>query len=95
MLLTQEKWLSDLPRHEGRVICLDRDWHRIAACADAPPPSRSMHGQSGIYDLYSGSTGTPKGVLIPHRGLTNYLAWAWTLRGGAGDGIYRLHLLGL
>lgn len=76
VLLTQEKWLSDLPRYEGRVICLDRDWPRIASCADAPPPSR-VHADNLAYMIYtSGSTGTPKGVLIPHRGLSNYLAWA-------------------
>ncbi|QKI81708.1 non-ribosomal peptide synthetase [Kroppenstedtia eburnea] len=76
VLLTQEKWLSDLPRYEGRVICLDRDWPRIASCADAPPPSR-VHADNLAYMIYtSGSTGTPKGVLIPHHGLSNYLAWA-------------------
>ncbi|MEH1031901.1 amino acid adenylation domain-containing protein [Micromonospora profundi] len=58
-----------------RVVCLDTDRARIAACPDtAAVPSPDP--DSVAYAIYtSGSTGHPKGVLITHRGIGNRVTW--------------------
>ncbi|WP_165898185.1 non-ribosomal peptide synthetase [Tumebacillus sp. BK434] len=69
VLLTQEKLLPELPDHGAEMICLDRDWHLIAAESPAAPDV-SITPNHLAYMIYtSGSTGRPKGVLIPHRGV--------------------------
>jgi amino acid adenylation domain-containing protein len=75
LVLTQKRLLPALPPYQGEVVCLDRDWTAIAR--------ESRHSIGGgatpehlAYVIYtSGSTGKPKGTMIPHRGLSNYLAW--------------------
>ncbi|MFF0172333.1 amino acid adenylation domain-containing protein [Micromonospora profundi] len=59
----------------ARVVCLDTDRARIAACPDtAVVPSPDP--DSVAYAIYtSGSTGHPKGVLITHRGIGNRVTW--------------------
>jgi amino acid adenylation domain-containing protein len=55
------------------------DLTQSAAWADLPsaPLPESAAPEEAVYLLYtSGSTGTPKGALLPHRGLTNLLAWS-------------------
>jgi amino acid adenylation domain-containing protein len=75
VLLTQERLLGDLPQHDGRVICLDRDWAEIARENEANSES-GVTAENLAYVIYtSGSTGKPKGVMIPHRALYNHMLW--------------------
>ncbi|HBB34601.1 MAG TPA: hypothetical protein DDZ80_15365 [Cyanobacteria bacterium UBA8803] len=72
VLLTQKRWLENLPPHEAKVVCLDADWEEIAQYSEQNPDS-GMTSDNLAYVIYtSGSTGQPKGVLIPHRGLANH-----------------------
>ena len=52
------------------VVCLDREWPRIAQ-EPAENPAAGVTPQNLAYVIYtSGSTGRPKGVMIEHAGLT-------------------------
>lgn len=86
VLLTQESLLSELPEHNAKVICLDRDWPTIAAqSVENVGPTASS--SDTIYVIFtSGSTGRPKGVQIPHRAVVNLLTFmARELRMGPND----------
>lgn len=66
ILLTAEQHLADIPENEAEVICLDRDWQKIAAYSEANPDS-GVNPSNLAYVIYtSGTTGKPKGVLIEH-----------------------------
>jgi amino acid adenylation domain-containing protein/thioester reductase-like protein len=74
VLLTESSQLAKLPPHQAEVVCLDRDWEKIA-------PHSDQNSESGVtpdnlaYTIYtSGSTGKPKGVQVLHRGVVNFLA---------------------
>jgi amino acid adenylation domain-containing protein len=72
-LLTQQHLLPNLPAHQARVICLDRDWESIARQPQHSPES-NINPENLIYTIYtSGSTGKPKGVQIIHRNVVNFL----------------------
>jgi amino acid adenylation domain-containing protein len=46
------------------------------ATVGPPPPNCRAHSDNIAYIIYtSGSTGRPKGVMVPHRGLSNLVAW--------------------
>ncbi|MFP5273889.1 amino acid adenylation domain-containing protein [Coleofasciculus sp.] len=71
VLLTQQKLVASLPKHQARVVCLDCDWQEISVMPELPPQS-DVTPENLAYVIYtSGSTGKPKGVLIAHRGLCN------------------------
>lgn len=73
VLLTQEQLLSDAPRHNAQVVCLDRDWELIAQQSEENTVNR-IEPDSLAYVIYtSGSTGKPKGVQIEHRTFVNFL----------------------
>jgi len=75
VILTQERLLGDLPEHDGRVICLDRDWAEIARESEANPESGET-AENLAYVIYtSGSTGQPNGAMNTHRGICNRLLW--------------------
>ncbi len=74
VLLTQERLIERFPQ-QTPLVCLDRDWERIAQ-----EPRENVGGRMQpahlAYVIYtSGSTGTPKGTLLTHQGLVNYLSW--------------------
>jgi len=73
VLLTQEKLVNHLPKHEAQVFCLDIDWEKISQEANNNPGGALMP-QNVAYVIYtSGSTGKPKGVAIEHCTLVNFL----------------------
>ncbi|HEY0737424.1 MAG TPA: amino acid adenylation domain-containing protein [Herpetosiphonaceae bacterium] len=78
VLLTQERLLGErigLPASGATVVCLDRDWTRIAEHA-ATSPTVDRSPDHLAYMIYtSGSTGKPKGALNTHRGIVNRLLW--------------------
>lgn len=77
VLLTQQRLVERLPRHEARVICLDTEWKIIAQQSEDNEIS-STTGENLAYMLYtSGSTGKPKGVLGTHRASINRFNWMW------------------
>ena len=78
VLLTQNKWKSQLPEHQAQVICLDSDWQKIALYSQENPIGTNI-GENLAYVIYtSGSTGKPKGVMISHQALTNFTQSAVT-----------------
>ncbi len=73
VLLTDSTLLEGLPRHQLKVLCVDRDAVPIAQRSE-----ENLHANAGpdhlAYVLFtSGSTGQPKGVEIEHRALVNFL----------------------
>ncbi|KYC42721.1 non-ribosomal peptide synthetase [Scytonema hofmannii PCC 7110] len=76
ILLTQERFRSQLPDYAGKTICLDTDWSVIGQYSTANPTSDvQLHNLA--YIIYtSGSTGKPKGVAIEHRSLMNFVMTA-------------------
>jgi len=73
LVLTEERWLSQLDCGTLRVVLVDRERAAIAEQSSAPPP-RALCDSSPAYVIYtSGSTGLPKGVEVPHRALLNLL----------------------
>src|SRR5919108_3201522 len=76
VLLTQGSIAPTLPPTPAQVLCLDREWERIAQAPEGNPP-RSVSAEHLAYVIYtSGSTGTPKGVAIAHRSTVALLAWS-------------------
>ncbi|HEX2090982.1 MAG TPA: amino acid adenylation domain-containing protein, partial [Longimicrobiaceae bacterium] len=75
VLLTQERLLEGLPVRGTDVVCLDRDWPRIAA-GNTEPLEGGAGPENLAYVIYtSGSTGRPKGAMNEHRAIVNRLLW--------------------
>lgn len=75
VLLTQGRLAGLLPSHNGRVVCVDGEWERIA-CQDVANPAGKAEPNHLAYMIYtSGSTGRPKGAMNTHRGISNRLLW--------------------
>lgn len=73
ILLTQEKFVTELPQHNAQVICLDRDWQTIAQ-EPATNPVSTVTPQNLVYCIFtSGSTGKPKGAQITHQNFVSNL----------------------
>jgi methionyl-tRNA formyltransferase len=71
VLLTQARLVESLPKHQGRIVCLDTDWEIIERQSEENPGC-SLTPENLAYVIYtSGSTGKPKGVLVPHSGVSN------------------------
>src|SRR5262249_27936930 len=74
VLPPERPFRAALPASEAEVLCLDRDWDRIADAGTEDLPGGSQ-GANLAYVIYtSGSTGTPKGVQIPHSNVINFLS---------------------
>src|SRR5207248_10071826 len=74
VLVTQENLLEQLPAHEAKTVCLDRDWREIDQ-KRADRPDSSVSPDNAAYVIYtSGSTGKPKGVVVTHRNVARLFA---------------------
>jgi amino acid adenylation domain-containing protein len=72
VLLTQQRLVDRLPKHEAQIVCLDTQWEAIAQCSEENTVC-GVNADNLAYVIYtSGSTGKPKGVTIQHRSLVNY-----------------------
>ena len=77
VLLTEKRFIKDLPEYGGHVVCVDRDAEAISR-ESAENPVGTIGPDNAAYVIYtSGSTGTPKGVIGLHRGVVNRLSWMW------------------
>lgn len=73
LIITQKSMLSNLPPHEGKVICIDDDWPEIDEEIKENLDIQ-LNAEDLAYLIYtSGTTGNPKGVMIPHRAVVNFL----------------------
>ncbi|MEH2171960.1 amino acid adenylation domain-containing protein [Nostoc sp.] len=76
VLLTQQRLVARLPKHEAKIVCLDADWEIIAQ-ESQENLSTQLAFKNLAYVIYtSGSTGKPKGVTIQHNSLVNYVKTA-------------------
>jgi amino acid adenylation domain-containing protein len=75
VLLTQEKFLADIPAGNFNTVCMDRDWKNISTHPVENPIPVTCAGNIAYVIYTSGSTGQPKGVMMPHSSLTNLLQW--------------------
>lgn len=75
ILITRAVLLPCIPRYEGKVICLDREWTAIEQKPSSNPP-RIVSARNLAYIIFtSGSTGTPKAAAVYHQGWNNLLNW--------------------
>ncbi|MBI3653800.1 MAG: amino acid adenylation domain-containing protein [Acidobacteria bacterium] len=75
VLLTDSKLAERLPESAATIVRLDCERELIEA-QDSRNPVCSAAAENLAYVIYtSGSTGRPKGVGVPHRTLTNLIAW--------------------
>ncbi|MFM7712081.1 MAG: AMP-binding protein, partial [Microcystis sp.] len=75
LVLTQESLGDFLPQTGAELLCLDRDWEKIATYSPENPFNLTTPENLAYVIYTSGSTGKPKGVLISHRGLMNSICW--------------------
>jgi non-ribosomal peptide synthetase component F/aryl carrier-like protein len=73
VLVTQWKLIAELPEHGAHVVCLDRDWERIARQSEENPCTGMVPANLAYVMYTSGSTGKPKGVMIEHRQIQAFL----------------------
>ncbi|HLL48189.1 MAG TPA: amino acid adenylation domain-containing protein, partial [Longimicrobiaceae bacterium] len=75
VLLTRGGLAARFGGWAGELVCLDAERERIAA-ERAEAPAVAVDPDQLAYVIYtSGSTGRPKGVAVPHRALSNHMAW--------------------
>src|SRR6185295_6862686 len=73
VLITRGDLAADLPVAGVRVLALDAGWPEPAG--DGALPAAGAAGQLAYLIYTSGSTGRPKGTALPHRTLSNLIAW--------------------
>ncbi len=71
MLLTQQRLMKKLGKHEALLVCLDNLWEQIIQQSTNNPVSEVIASNLANIIYTSGSTGKPKGVMVTHSGLCN------------------------
>ena len=79
VLLTQQRLIERLPRHSANVICLDRDWRKIAQESEKNLLSRTTPENLAYVIYTSGTAGRPKGVAIEHHSTVAFVNWAMSI----------------
>ncbi|MCZ8241041.1 MAG: amino acid adenylation domain-containing protein [Microcystis sp. LE19-131.1A] len=74
VLVTQEKLLESVPKDQLQIICLDRQWEKIAQESISNPKSGAKSDNLTYIIYTSGSTGKPKGVLVNHANVVRLFA---------------------
>lgn len=70
VLLTQQRLVAGLPKHDAEIICVDKDWPLIAL-EEKENLDPVASPESLAYVIYtSGSTGKPKGVMVTRANVT-------------------------
>jgi amino acid adenylation domain-containing protein len=64
VLITQAKFMTELPEHKAKVVRLDTDLALLEGEPDSNPPRNSTPDDLAYVIYTSGSTGKPKGVLV-------------------------------
>lgn len=72
VLISEQKFLANLPGFDGEVLCLDRDSALIAKESQHNPEAGAGPSDTAYIIYTSGSTGIPKGVAVAHSNLVNY-----------------------
>ncbi|WP_407882763.1 amino acid adenylation domain-containing protein, partial [Scytonema sp. NUACC26] len=76
VLVTQQLLVSELPKHNAQVLCLDNNWN-VSVKDNVNTRPISVQAEHLAYVIYtSGSTGRPKGVGIKHHSSVALLTWA-------------------
>jgi amino acid adenylation domain-containing protein len=72
VLLTENKWTSQLLEPQVEIICLDSDREKITLYNQKNPTAVNQ-GENLAYIIYtSGTTGQAKGVMITHQALSRF-----------------------
>lgn len=74
LLLTQSDLLDRFSDGKAKVICLDKDWDRVARHSRENLENLAAPDNLAYILFTSGSTGGPKGVAVEHRQLVNYVS---------------------
>lgn len=72
VFLTQQDLADVIDTSPAEVVCIDRDWHLIAAKSEENPVTVTTADNLAYVIYTSGSTGKPKGVMITCGNLTHY-----------------------
>ncbi len=70
VLLTQQRFMEELPECRATVVRLDTDWNVIAQQSEENPVITTTPDNLAYVIYTSGSTGQPKGVCIPHKAIS-------------------------